>query len=146
MALITSTECLKIFGHPSSEKYMKMWDVPTPLEIGAIPKRIYCSTLLPLALEEAFRNLIDADIVNELRTWDGCYNLRLKKGGSTYSMHAWGLAIDVNAAWNGFGKPPKLSQAFVDCFTSEGFEWGGKWKTPDGMHFELSKEFILKHS
>lgn len=146
MSLISSSECLKIFGHPGSESSLALWDVPSSLELGAIPKRIYCSKLLPLALEEAFRNLIDTTCVNELRTWDGCFNIRQKKGGTTYSMHAWGLAIDVNAAWNGFGKPPKLSQTFVECFTKEGFEWGGKWKTPDGMHFELSKEFILKHS
>lgn len=125
---------------------MTVWDVPASLEIGAIPRKIYCSKLMPLALEEAFRNLISTGFIHELRTWDGCFNIRRKKGNSgSYSMHAWGLAIDLNAAWNGFGAKPTLSNGFVECFTQEGFIWGGNWRTPDGMHFELSKEYILRN-
>jgi hypothetical protein len=48
------------------------------------------------------------------------------------------VAIDVNAAWNGFGKPPTMSSEFVKCFTDAHFDWGGRWSgTPDGMHFQL---------
>ena len=45
--------------------------------------------------------------------------------------------IDVNAAWNGFGKKPTLSKEFVKCFTDAGFDWAGTWSKPDGMHFQL---------
>ncbi len=54
------------------------------------------------------------------------------------SLHSWGIAIDVNAAWNGLNKEPVLSAGFVKCFTDAGFEWGGTWKRKDGMHFQLS--------
>ena len=53
------------------------------------------------------------------------------------SLHSWGVAIDVNAAWNGFGKKPTLSKEFVKCFTDAGFDWGGLWAKPDSMHFQL---------
>ena len=53
------------------------------------------------------------------------------------SLHSWGVAIDVNAAWNPMGKEPKLSQGFVKCFKDAGFDWGGDWDYPDGMHFQL---------
>jgi hypothetical protein len=69
-----------------------------------------------------------------------CFNIRRKRGSGTPSLHSWGVAIDVNAAWNGFGKTPKLSSQFVKCFTSNGFDWGGEWGVPDGMHFQLKRD------
>ena len=77
--------------------------------------------------------------MDELKTWDGCFNIRKKRGLSSMSLHSWGLAVDVNAFENGLGQNPKLSKEFVECFTSSGFEWGGFWKKKDGMHFQLAK-------
>ena len=55
------------------------------------------------------------------------------------SLHSWGIAIDVNAAWNGLDKTPVLSAGFVKCFTDAGFDWGGRWTRKDGMDFQLAK-------
>lgn len=134
---MTSQQALKKYGAPELEKGMVLWDVPTELEIGVIPKRIYCNRDLVEPLTKAFKALIQTGKVNELKTWDGCFNIRKKRGLNSLSMHSWGLAIDVNAAWNGLGKQPTLSKEFVKCFTDNGFEWGGNWSRLDGMHFEL---------
>jgi hypothetical protein len=117
---------------------MTLWDVPTELEIGIIPKRIYCNRLMVEPLKKAFKNLIDTGAVKELKTWDGCFNIRKKRGLSTMSLHSWGLAIDVNAFENGLYQTPKLSPTFAKCFTDAGFDWGGTWLRQDGMHFQLS--------
>lgn len=117
---------------------MTLWDVPTHLEIGVIPKRIYCNRLMVEPLSKAFQNLINTGAVKELKTWDGCFNIRNKRGLSSMSLHSWGLAIDVNAFENGLNKAPKLSALFVKCLTDAGFTWGGKWLRKDGMHFELA--------
>ena len=130
---------MKKYGDPSNERNMFVWDVPSELEIGHIPKRIYCNKDLSGPLSLAFKNLINRGIVGQLKTWDGCFNIRKKRGGATSSLHSWGIAIDVNAAWNGFGKTPTMSPEMVKCFTDAGFDWGGTWKKPDGMHFQLSK-------
>lgn len=135
--MLTSQQCLKAFGDPTLESGMVLWDVPTELEIGTIPKRIYCNRLLVIPLSMSFKNLIDRGIVDQLKTWDGCFNIRKKRTGLTQSLHSWGLAVDVNAAWNRMGHPPTLSPEFVKCFTDAGFDWGGSWKSPDGMHFQL---------
>lgn len=136
--MVTSAQCLKKYGDPAKESNMTLWDVPAELEIGVIPKRLYCNKDLVAPLTQAFRNLIDTGKVNELKTWDGCFNIRKKRGLSSMSLHSWGVAIDVNAAWNGLGKEPVLSSEFVKCFTDAGFEWGGTWKRKDGMHFQLA--------
>lgn len=139
--MITYKECLTKFGEPraNERKFMHLFDVPTELEIGVIPKKIYCNKLMDAPLTQAFKNLISTGCVHELRTWDGCFDIRNVRGRTTPSLHSWGIAIDLNAAWNGLGRTPTLSDKFVKCFTDAGFEWGGVWKRPDGMHFQLAK-------
>lgn len=136
--MITSQQAKNKYGEPSeSNPCMTLWDVPTELEIGIIPKRLYCNKDMVKPLESAFRNLIKTGYVKELKTWDGCFNIRKKRGSTSTSLHSWGIAVDLNAAWNGFGKTPTLSAKFVKCFTDAGFDWGGTWSKPDGMHFQL---------
>lgn len=138
--MVTSTQALKKYGEPSpSNPSLTLWDVPAELEIGVIPKRIYCNKDLVEPLKKAFQELIRTGYVNELKTWDGCFNIRKKRGLSSMSLHSWGIAIDVNAFENGLGQVPKLSAGFVKCFTDNGFDWGGVWKRLDSMHFQLSK-------
>jgi hypothetical protein len=138
--MVTSQQALKKYGAPSpSNPNMVVWDVPAELEIGMIPKKIYCNKDMVKPLSMAFKKLIDTKAVNELKTWDGCFNIRNKRGLSSYSLHSWGIAVDVNAFENGLNQTPKLSKQFVECFTTSGFDWGGTWTRKDGMHFQLSK-------
>lgn len=63
------------------------------------------------------------------------------------SSHSWGIAIDLNVAWNGYGVEPALLgrpgclRELVEFFAAEGFAWGGHFsgKDRDGMHFELAR-------
>jgi hypothetical protein len=55
------------------------------------------------------------------------------------SMHAWGLAIDFNARDNPLGATPVMDPRVVEVFERWGFDWGGRWSRPDGMHFELAR-------
>ena len=138
--MVTSAQALKKYGPPAQDNpFLTLWDVPAHLEIGVIPKRIYCNKEIIGRLSAAFKALIDTGCVQELKTWDGCFNIRKKRGLSSMSLHSWGIAIDLNAFENGLGQVPKLSPEFVKCFTDNGFDWGGNWKRLDGMHFELSK-------
>ena len=135
--MVTSAQALKKYGDPTKESSMTLWDVPKELEIGVLPKRLYCNKDMILPLTKAFKNLISTGCVKELKTWDGCFNIRKKRGLGSMSLHSWGIAIDVNAAWNGLNKEPQLSKEFVNCFTLAGFDWGGTWTRKDGMHFQL---------
>lgn len=137
--MLTANDCLKTIGDPILEKDMVLWDVPSQLEIGVIPKRIYCNKRMVKPLEAAFRRLIQTGCVSELKTWDGCFNIRSKRRGTSYSLHSWGVAIDINAAWNPMGKPGTFSKEFVECFREASFDWGGDWAVPDPMHFQLKE-------
>ena len=137
--MVTSKQALAKYGDPNLQRAMTMWDVPGYMEIGVIPKRIYCNKDMIEPLSKAFHNLIQTGHVNELKTWDGCFNIRKKRGLASMSLHSWGIAIDVNAFENGLNQTPKLSPEFVKCFTDAGFDWGGTWKRKDPMHFQLAK-------
>ena len=141
--IITSSDCYKKYGDPSGQKFMAMWDVPAELEIGVIPKRLYCNKDLVVPLSGAFKSLIETGLVDELKTWDGCFNIRYMRGSTTImSLHSWGIAVDVNAFENQLKQIPKLSDGFVQCFKQNGFNWGGDFSRPDGMHFELRRDRI----
>lgn len=135
--MITSAMCMAKYGAPELERAMVMFDVPAELELGVIPKRVYCNRDMVLPLTNAFKNIINRNLVHELKTWDGCFNIRNKRMGVSLSLHSWGIAIDINAAWNRMGKKPTMSKELVACFEDAGFEWGGRWAKPDGMHFQL---------
>lgn len=149
MSYLTHIECLKAFGEPNLERGMVLWDVPTELEIGVIPKKIYCNKAMVKPLEVAFRNLITTGCVKELKTYDGCFSIRNKRAGGTPSLHSWGVAIDFNSSNNQFGKTydelkragrTPFTDGFLQCFREAGFDCGGDWsRTPDRMHFQLRK-------
>jgi hypothetical protein len=135
--MITANQCLQRYGDPVKEKSMVLWDVPPELEIGVLPNRIYCNKEFVAPLKQAFTNVIDRGLLDQIKTWDGCFNIRKKVGALSQSLHSWGIAIDINAAWNGYGKKPTMSKELVACFTDAGMDWGGVWAKPDGMHFQL---------
>jgi len=140
--MVTSAQALKKYGQPdlvaTQSKNMVMWDVPAHLEIGVIPKKLYCNKDIVGPLTQAFESLIATGHVSELKTWDGCFNIRKKRALNSMSLHSWGIAIDINAFENGLNQIPKLSTGFVKCFKDAGFTWGGDWQRLDAMHFELS--------
>lgn len=142
--MVTSLHCLNKWGSPDTRedegKYMTLYRVPHEIAlcITTIPSKIYCNRDLIDPLEQALWNVIQRDLVCELQTWDGCFNIRSKRGRKSWSLHSWGIAIDINAAWNGLGKEPTMSDKLVKCFTDAGFHWGGRWKRKDGMHFQLA--------
>lgn len=77
-----------------------------------------------------------------LSNYAGCYNYRVMRGGSSLSMHAYACAIDLDPDRNGFGDPtPRFADYpwIIEAFEKEGWEWGGSWEDPDGMHFQAAR-------
>lgn len=69
----------------------------------------------------------------------GCWNVRYKRGNKKeVSLHAYGLAVDINADTNPMKSPltTDMPAAFVRVFEEQGFKWGGRFLTPDPMHFQ----------
>jgi hypothetical protein len=142
MVTVTSQNCLKKYGQPSaSNKHLVVWFVPKEIhdKIPTIPLKIFLNKDIIEPLTKALQNVIEEGLEEEIHTWDGCFNIRAKRGLTSMSLHSWGIAVDINAYQNPLGKVPKMNMKLVACFVMAGFEWGGTWKRPDGMHFQLQK-------
>lgn len=69
-------------------------------------------------------------------------------GYNVLSNHAYGVAFDINARWNGYGVQAALVgqegsvRELVELAHLHGFYWGGHWPRAieDGMHFEWARE------
>lgn len=70
----------------------------------------------------------------------GCWNPRyiraLTGSPAGISRHAWGAALDINAATNPYGSAGTQDPRLVETMADWGFTWGGDWLVPDPMHFE----------
>ncbi len=73
--------------------------------------------------------------------YGGCYVPRFigRDPRRGLSMHAFGLAVDLNVSGNHFGTSGNLDARVVRTFEKWGFAWGGRWSPPDPMHFELAR-------
>lgn len=151
---MTSKEALKIFGEPNDEfirKFMIMWDIPSDIntKIPPLPNVLYCNKYMVQPLENAFRNLIIKNLHTEIKTFDGCFNIRKQRNANVPSKHSWGIAIDFNAHQNPLvivgnrnkeelrKQYVKWSEDFLNVWRKD-FICGADWNTRiDGMHFEL---------
>lgn len=152
--MVTSKQCLAKYGDPRSpqvqSKIMTLWVVEPEIltafkhvkfsALGTIgfPKKIFINKDFQPKLKLALQNVISRGLAKELKTWDGVFMIRKKVSNSSMSLHSWAIAVDVNAYENGYNVKPKLTKAFVKCFTDIGLTWGGNWAKQDGMHFELT--------
>ncbi len=76
----------------------------------------------------------------------GCYAPRRIQPRGQLSLHAWGLAVDLNASRNPFRGTSHQDPRLVRVMEKHGFTWGGRWPTrPDPMHFELRGSDPLSH-
>lgn len=77
-----------------------------------------------------------------VRGWCWGYNFRPVTGGGSYSFHAAGIAIDLNAPRHPYGKRNTFSapdRARCRAIAKKyGLRWGGDYsRTADDMHFEV---------
>jgi hypothetical protein len=76
--------------------------------------------------------------------FDGGFCYRNKKGGSTLSCHAYGVALDFDAKDNAFHAEKHLfmdDSIIVKAFKAEHWVWGGNWSegSKDAMHFQAAR-------
>jgi hypothetical protein len=154
---LTSSLALLKFGFPGMKNegtYMTTLFIKEKYreKCKVLPSRIYCNRALAPRLEGVFEALYVAKKLSSIKSWNGCYVVRKKRTNDTYSLHSWGLAVDINMTDmdgdgdidNTLGGEVVMDMFLVKTFEENGFNWGGRWggKGVDGMHFELSADHI----
>lgn len=101
--------------------------------------RARCHRLIIPMLQGAMNELRAAGLSRLVGSFAGCHAPRMQvSNGGAISMHAFGIAVDINAGSNPYGATPKQDPRLVEVMERWGFTWGGRWSVPDGMHFEFS--------
>jgi hypothetical protein len=141
--LLTDKDCMQLYGIPEREVFMTLLVLPPELHVGNLPAKVYCGKDMAKPLLEALHNIVNRGLVLQIESWNGCFAIRQKRGNEhSRSLHSWGLAVDINKDSNELGEKPTMSKELVKCFKDVGFDWGGDWSHPDGMHFQLSRHLV----
>jgi len=104
--------------------------------------KIQCHETVVEMLAGAMGQLADEGLAHlvDPAGFAGCWNpryIRPTTGTSSgISRHAWGAAVDLNAASNPVGSAGTQDARLVEVMLEWGFTWGGDWLVPDPMHFE----------
>lgn len=75
--------------------------------------------------------------------YDGLYAPRMMRGSANnWSMHAWAIAIDLNASRNGnrthWPTIATMPIEVMECFAKEGWTPAGAFWSRDAMHFQAT--------
>lgn len=137
------------YGQPGDESNLVSIAFPYPMYYGGklvrttrCHKKVAASLLRVLdKIEQYYYNR--RDIMEEAEDYGGVYNFRLKRGGTSYSLHAWGAAIDLDADDNTLKDPwPQVADMpfeIIEEFAKEGWVSLGAFAGFDGMHFQATK-------
>ena len=103
---------------------------------------VTCHERVVEMLRGAMTELVDNGLGHlvEPAGFAGCWNPRYIRAATGrpagISRHAWGAALDLNAASNPVGSAGTQDPRLVAVMGDWGFTWGGDWLVPDPMHFE----------
>lgn len=146
--------CLAHYGDPSRPEFAAKWLTRHNLPVAVLPHfpkygnvrptAVYMNKFATAALDAVLLDLLATGLIKELKTYDGCHNVRLKRGVNEYSIHSWGLALDFNAALNPLGvkwgsRKGMFSKAFLDVWRQHGWTCGADFN--DTMHFQFTNSF-----
>ena len=116
---------------------------------GKLVKTTTVHKLVKNDLEAIFKEILEVYGIEKIKRlgldqFSGLYFPRLKRGGSTPSIHSWGIAIDLYQSKNLlrmrtgtalFSKPEY--KPFVDIFYKHGWKSFGRELGYDWMHFQV---------
>ncbi|WP_432544582.1 M15 family metallopeptidase [Kineococcus sp. SYSU DK002] len=153
---VVTVSTVDLTGRASTGRIVVHADVAGP--VTAIFAQLYALRFPVARMEpvEAFGGSDDASMAADNTSG---FNCRATTGGTGFSEHSYGTAIDLNPVENPYVKGttvlPEAGRAFVDrrpapgvvlagdavvhAFAEHGFSWGGDWRSlKDYQHFSVS--------
>jgi hypothetical protein len=154
---MTTNEIKKKYGTPNEtgKGYLTVIDLPYPMRLAwdktTKVKRMSChkdvaenfkAVFYDLLKEYGYEKIVELGI----DLFGGCFNYRKMRGGSSWSLHSWGIAIDLDPERNRLKETSRTARfaspeykAMIDIFYKNGFQSLGIEKNYDWMHFEIKK-------
>lgn len=146
-------DCMDFYGRPGTNQVDAImpyelrlaWETKTKVTKFSVHK------LVKEPIERVFNRTLDYygyEKIKELNLhlWGGCLNVRKMRGGSNWSQHAWGIAVDMDPDNNQlrwgkdkaeFAKP--AYNKWFEFWYDEGAISLGKERNMDFMHTQFSR-------
>lgn len=151
--MLSTKEIKKIYGQPNEEgTYLVTIDLPYPMRLAwdkkVKVKKMRCHKLVAQDFLNVFNELLNTygyEKIVELGIdlFGGCFNFRAMRGGSDWSTHSWGIAIDLDPERNKLKETDRTARfarpeykEMIDIFYKHGFISLGVEKNYDWMHFQ----------
>ena len=153
--MITTKELIEKYGQPNENgnPYLVTIQLPYVMRLSwdknIVVSTIRCHKLVAENLKYIFTEILDVYGIDEIKRlgidlYGGCFNFRKMRGGSDYSRHSWGVAIDLDTERNLLKETSKTARfarpeykKMIDIFYKHGFESLGREKNYDWMHFQV---------
>jgi hypothetical protein len=153
--MLTTQQTIKKYGTPNvtGEGYLVTLNLPYPMRLAwdtdTTVTKLRCHKLIAGSFEAVFKDILATYGLPKIKElgidlFGGCFNFRKMRGGSAWSKHSWGIAIDLDPARNTLHETSKTARfarpeykAMIDIFYKHGFISLGREKNFDWMHFEI---------
>jgi hypothetical protein len=153
--MITTPELLAKYGKPSENgsPYLVKIALPYPMVLAWDKSQkvtsIRCHNLIAGNLSNVFNELLAEYGLIKIQQlgidlYGGCFSYRQMRGGTDWSRHSWGVAIDLDPVRNQLHETRKTArfarpeyQQMINAFYNNGFLSLGVEKDYDWMHFEI---------
>lgn len=154
--MITTAQAIKKYGKPTDKgEYLISIELPYPMRLAwdkkTKVKTMRCHKLVADKFTDVFIELLvvygyEKIVELGIDLFGGCFNFRAMRGGSDYSRHSWGIAIDLDPERNLLHETSKTARfarpeykPMIDTFYKHGFVSLGREKNYDWMHFEIKE-------
>jgi hypothetical protein len=154
---MTTKDLIVKYGKPNvtGEGYLVTINLPYPMRLAwDLDTQVYkmrCHKLVADKFLAVFNELMRVygykKIVElGIDIFGGCFNFRKMRGGSEWSTHSWGIAIDLDPSRNLLKETSKTARfarpeykPMIDIFYKHGFQSLGVEKNYDWMHFQIKE-------
>lgn len=155
--MITTKQLIKKYGKPNETglDYLVSIILPYPMRLSWEKKvkvtKMQCHKLVADKFLLVFNDLLEHygyEKIVELGIdlFGGCFSYRKMRGGTEFSRHSWGVAIDLDPERNLLKESSKTARfarpeykPMIDIFYKHGFISLGVEKNYDWMHFEIKE-------
>ena len=152
---MNTNQIIAKYGKPNEtgKGYLVTINIPYPMRLAwdtsVTVTKVSCHRLIADKLLAVFNDLLAHYGYEEIKRlgidlYGGCFNYRKMRGGTSWSLHSWGIAIDLDPARNTLKETKRTARfarpeykPMIDIFYKHGFESLGVESDYDWMHFQI---------
>lgn len=155
--MLTTQQATKKYGTPTitGAEYLVTLELPYPMRLAWDLDTKVNKMRVHKLIKDNFKGVFDDLLAHYgyeklvelgIDLFGGCFAYRKMRGGTSWSKHSWGIAIDLDPVRNQLHESKATARfarpeykPMIDIFYKHGFIGLGPEKNYDWMHFEIKE-------